>query len=255
MIRFADCSPLIRTACVALLGLLFAAAPVQAAPFDVTFDGVELNFGGDLRNWGVGAMSVQNYEDAGGVVLPIHPQLVEALFDFGGPLDIDQALRNPGMIDPIANPTVDAQSDWTATNVTSDPVTGTNFLLFVTVERDPTSFLNPNPYLGPETTLNLDTNSWVLFELEFMMGQDLVSIFYPAIAFSDLGPGDDFTFLVDYEVGIDLPIGTNGGDPAHYLPPFRLMMLNEGAIIPEPATAALLAFGLLGIASRRKQVL
>jgi len=72
---------------------------------------------------------------------------------------------------------------------------------------------------------------------------------YGALPLGDLEPGQEVQIRVRYIISGALPI--MGGQ--YVMPPLGLAGLEGGNYIPEPATAALLALGLAGLAARRSR--
>jgi hypothetical protein len=130
-----------------------------------------------------------------------------------------------------SNPLI-VDSTWTLRNDTS--ITLLDPLLILT-RVDP---LNLYPIAPPKTGLDADTLS--LLRYSFANESRL----YGAIALPTLRPGDTADVTVRYVVAGALAPGT-----PMKLPPLGSTVLGSYAVIPEPATAALLCVGLIALAS------
>lgn len=213
--------------------------PAQATLVHVTFDGPL--FGDPERNWGIGAASVQTAIDASIPLYLVNPAGVGPAVDVG-PITIEQDLMSYST--PTTAP-VSAHSQWTGESAESF-VGSRYFLIFAAVE--PTVPDPMDAYKGEQVQLGIDAeDGWVLVQAG--------SLVFPALLLEGLDSEEDFVFDVHYLINRALPLADYMEDPAYFLPQFRLAGASGSAVIPEPATVALLGFGLLGLAARRRHAL
>ena len=224
-----------------LAGVLSSAAPVAAAPYAAVFNGPA---DGGGQNFGLSAASASAAQGAG------VPLVVTDTFILGGVIEVvDQGISSlhPSSIDvPF-----EIDSTWTIESEFGSPLVGSVYLVFTTtdpVDVVVNGVMETVEYEDSLAGLVLDpSNGWTLIQES---DPQLGTLFYPAINLGSLDPGQQKSFVLRYHLQ-EVHTFQDGNDTLLPLPSLRLAV--AFVPIPEPSTALLVAFGLVGLTARARQ--
>lgn len=155
---------------------------------------------------------------------------------------VDQNPQGRGDQPTEADPLI-ATSAWTVANTSGMSFDGPLVLLFTNV--DLTSEALGGSY--PDIQIGLDANLFGI--LRYTVGGS--EFFYGGVTLGSLAPGEEVVVPVRYVVAEELPLGPDlvpPEGPDVILPEIAVL----GFVVPEPATAALLAAGLTALAAARR---
>lgn len=116
--------------------------------------------------------------------------------------------------------------------------------LFFATSQDPIVNGVPIPYFSPDVGIEIDSDDpgFGVVQTDFDVDDTTLDLFYPAVLLANGGTNDSFALNFNVLGGLEVVNGVP-------IVPDLLTGAAYVTVIPEPATAAMLALGLLGLAT------
>lgn len=232
---------------VAMSALALLAAPAQALPLDVYFNGTR-PAADPATAYGISAASALNARDNFGITIIDSGLVISTITNKVSVISQNLTSVTPN---PPTSALNRATSNWQIQNVSGSALTGANYLLFT--HTDPynvgaTSINYPDESVGVRIDRDL---GWVIIKAR----SGGIDYYYPALLLDraaanpqngNIAAGGQVGATIHYVVSQSLILA--GGN--YRLPEYQL---GFAQVIPEPGTAVLFGFGLALLAAGRKQ--
>lgn len=259
MLRNAPPKPAARAALRSALGagllalVLGIASSAGAVPVDVVFDGNSVA-GDPNTNFGISsATALMLHDDLGFDIVSGYDYLGSIV----GMVDVDQSYQGIST-DPENDAVNRTTSEWSVDNVSGADITGASYLVFT--HSDPFMVSGTMiDYGDANIGLTIDSDDgWVLIEAVTGVG----TFYYPALLLDVgqpagnplggvFGMGETSATFDILQVVMSKLTEAPPGSGDFYLPELQLGLAIQ--VVPEPATASLVALGALALAARRRR--